>query len=480
MSRATLPQGRSRWLGSWTVTITSRATWTAAVIAMLLALVPSGAAVAVPSVASSGGETWSATAVAPAVRAALGAPVTGGKKGVAITRLPKQGKSTGEYVEPGAVAVDAKGRVVVAASDWNYLVVLRYRANGKLDKSFGTKGIVRLRLGKSDVAANDVTFDRKGRVVVAATSNAYAHNPKARVVRFTAKGKVDKKFAKKGVFTKKNAKAGGLAVDTKGRIVLAGRSTKPSGAWITRLTAKGKVQKSFGMKGTVRFNKYGAEENSRVGTGATDVLLDEQGRIVVHLGVFLGIARGNEYGLARLTPTGAFDTSFYGGGWHTSRYVSPEGSHVNVSAAGLARSRDGGFVAAGGADGGFALYAYGPDGTPEGQVAATKVSKKLDERAVAVAVDHQGRIISAGSATQRLGITRHTRTFGADTKFNARGIVHRKVPGFSEVRVSDVTTDAKGRVVVTAIGYPKKSSTKRAILVFRYTAKGKPHAAWGR
>jgi len=462
------------------MTSASRTTLTTAVLAMLLALAAPATGASLPAAprAVVSGETWSATSVAPVVRAALGAKLTGGKKGVAITRLPTKGKSTGRFAEPGAVAIDGKGRVVVAGSDWNYLVVLRYRANGTLDKSFGTKGIVRLRLSKTEISASDVAFDRKGRVVIAATSDAYSQNPRARVVRFTAKGKLDKKFAKKGVYSKKNAKANALLVDPKGRVVLVGRSTKPSGAWITRLTAKGKVHKSFGTKGSVRITKYGDEENERIGTGATDVLLDAQGRIVVHLMVFRGIASGQEFGLARLTPTGGIDTSFYGAGWHTQLYVSPKGSHLNVSADGLAQANDGGFVAAGGADGGFALYAYDPDGTPQGQVAATKVSKMLDESAVAVAVDPKGRIVSAGSATQRLGITRHSSSFALDRKFAASGVVHRKVPGFSEVRVVDMTTDAKGRVVVAALGYPKKFSAKQAILVFRYTAKGKPHAAW--
>jgi len=417
--------------------------------------------------------------LASAVAAAQRPPVTGGRKGLVETRLAAKGRSTGEFLESGAVTTDAQGRVIVAGSDWNFLVVMRYRKNGKPDRSFGTQGVVRVRLGKAEVVANEVVVDAKGRVVVAAASNAYAHDPRARVVRLTKKGKLDRKFAKKGVFSTKNATARGLAVDGK-KIVVVGRSTTPSGAWVTKLSAKGKVVKKFGTKGVVRLSKYGDEENERVGTSATDVLLDERGRIVVHLSVFLGMVSGAEFGLARLLPTGELDPEFYGGGWDTQRYIAPEGDRLDVSAAGLAALPDGGYVTAGGMDGEFTLYRYGADGEPLGRAAMRSVSEHLDERAVAVAIDPKGRIVSAGTGTQRLGLTRYSARFEPTPGFGAGGAVLRRVPGYREVRVADLTIDPRGRLVVAATGHPKKFSKKRAVLVFRYTAKGTPHAAWGR
>jgi hypothetical protein len=94
--------------------------------------------------------------------------------------------------------------------------------DGNLDTAFGHDGAASLKPFAADRVAG-VTVDAKNRPVVVFASE------QPEVVRFTTAGRVDHSFAKKGVVRAKverveKTTSEAVAIDSKGRIVVAGRA----------------------------------------------------------------------------------------------------------------------------------------------------------------------------------------------------------------------------------------------------------------
>ena len=113
---------------------------------------------------------------------------------------------------------------------------IRLRPNGTLDRGFGHDGKVRLRLPRrSSVAA--IATDRRGRVLLAGTIRRKPRHGRRRhleflLTRMTAKGRLDRRFGHRGrVATgfarRANVRAGGLLVDPANRIVVGGKFAGP-------------------------------------------------------------------------------------------------------------------------------------------------------------------------------------------------------------------------------------------------------------
>jgi uncharacterized delta-60 repeat protein len=99
-----------------------------------------------------------------------------GKRGVARAAFEGDGDAT-----PVAIARQSNGRLVVAGTvaehQFNLAGVARLRAGGKLDKTFGKKGRVKVALGADlDDAVGDVAIQRDGRIVVAGTASDRGFN----------------------------------------------------------------------------------------------------------------------------------------------------------------------------------------------------------------------------------------------------------------------------------------------------------------
>jgi uncharacterized delta-60 repeat protein len=133
----------------------------------------------------------------------------------------------------GVLAVDPRGRILLTEVDEGGTVparVVRLRANGDLDQSFGHGGAVGLKsLGAGAVQA--VGVDHRGRIVVGFGSSAFE------ITRLSSKGKIETKFGNEGVLRSKFSVPTALqaiAFDSKGRIVAAGWGLGPdeSRKWI--------------------------------------------------------------------------------------------------------------------------------------------------------------------------------------------------------------------------------------------------------
>jgi len=127
-----------------------------------------------------------------------------------------------------ALAVQSDGRIVVAGTSGGFAVV-RLNTNGSLDATFGHGGIVLGNYGGSGIGAraNAVAIDSSGRIVVAGSSGDAGVDGGGNfgVARLNADGTFDTAFSGDGRFTRDFGgvdSATALALRADGRIVVAG------------------------------------------------------------------------------------------------------------------------------------------------------------------------------------------------------------------------------------------------------------------
>jgi uncharacterized delta-60 repeat protein len=128
-----------------------------------------------------------------------------------------------------AIALRPDGRIVVLSSLWpDVPAIVQLRPNGERDWSFGHAGVARARVKRHRLVAFDMTLQR-GRVLVAGWDEA--RRGKAVLsfcaFRYRADGRLDRSFGRHGVWVRRGAEfSGAYAVlnQPRGRAVVAGGS----------------------------------------------------------------------------------------------------------------------------------------------------------------------------------------------------------------------------------------------------------------
>jgi uncharacterized delta-60 repeat protein len=156
-----------------------------------------------------------------------------GRRGLVTTDFGSDhAPGTGDLLQ--SIAIDSHGRVVAAGEADDRVALARYRRDGRLSRSFGGDGKVRMRFGhrhgSNGDAAYDVAIDSQGRIVAVGDRNV-DDEPLARrfavaVARFRSDGRLDRSFGGDGTVTTRfgntNSVATGVAIDARDRIVAAG------------------------------------------------------------------------------------------------------------------------------------------------------------------------------------------------------------------------------------------------------------------
>ena len=186
-----------------------------------------------------------------------------------------------------ALDVDSYGRPIVTGYLNDTIVVRRYNAVGQLDPSFGDNGTVQI--GFDDALfsfgyAINVLEDNK--ILVAGTKVELGTNiQNAFIMRLKANGTLDNTFGNNGCL---NLNVGDfaeyaldIAIDADGNYLVAGHSEMPNNsetlpkyeAYVTRVLSNGTVDTSFGTNGFTRFELFEGEvavNNSEAVVGAQD------------------------------------------------------------------------------------------------------------------------------------------------------------------------------------------------------------------
>jgi uncharacterized delta-60 repeat protein len=262
--------------------------------------------------------------------------------GKVTTNFVAGGDASGDGAE--SVAIDSRGRIVAAgyaagkhSRKGEQFALVRYKRNGGVDRSFSQNGRVTTDFDRGSDNAHAVAIDSRGRIVVAGSAWISGEGDGFALARYKPNGHLDRSFAHDGRVTTSFDPGYGLAysvaIDSRGRIVAAGTDTDSSFA-LARYRPNGTLDDSFGTGGKV---------TTGAGAAANSVAIDSLGRIVAAGRDCNFDCSSYDFALARYRPTGSLDTSFGAGGTVTTDFAggSDEANSVEID------SRDR-IVAAGG------------------------------------------------------------------------------------------------------------------------------------
>ncbi len=263
-----------------------------------------------------------------------------------------------------AAAIQADGKIVVVGTytwsgfDTDFLVG-RLMPNGAPDPTFSSDGWTSIPFDLGSNLAdrgNAIALQTDGRVVVAGWAAVPGNaNADFSAARLNANGTLDSTFSADGRQTvsidfQTNGwdEALGVAVDSLGRIVLAG-STEPApgkNIGIARLRSDGALDLSFNNglgRASLNFSTTGPSQNDV----ALAVAVDARNRIV--LAGFTDIPTGAKWVIVRMRANGTFDNTFPGGSASVSGdfacgIVPPCTPYAASGAAGVAVQGDGRIV----------------------------------------------------------------------------------------------------------------------------------------
>jgi uncharacterized delta-60 repeat protein len=183
----------------------------------------------------------------------------------------------------------------------------RYTTSGSLDTSFGTGGLVTTSFGQYDAAANTVLVQPDGSIVAAGHTSTSSSFFNFALARYHADGSLDPSFGTGGLVMTTFGQlddARGLVLQSDGKLVAAGsyqNGTKVDVA-LARYNPDGSLDPSFGSSGQVTTDLGGMNQSA----GA--VVVQPDGRLVA-AGVYAPLGP-SQFFLARYNTDGSLDTTF--------------------------------------------------------------------------------------------------------------------------------------------------------------------------
>jgi uncharacterized delta-60 repeat protein len=373
-----------------------------------------------------------------------------------------------------AAAIQPDGRIVVAgesssAAQGGRIALARYNVDGSLDQSFGGDGKV-LTVGAAD-GVGAVALQSDGKIVV--VGDAYDGFNNFALTRYEHNGSLDMTFGAQGtVHVDMDGGARAVAIQGDGKILAAGYSSNGIAFdfGLVRVGASGALDTTFGSGGKVITYAGGG-----LGRGATDMVLQADGKIVV---------AGGSY-IVRYNDDGSLDESFgVLGALNTGSY------YEQTSA--VAVQSDGKITAAGSSYNAIvtsynlALTRYLTDGSPDtafgvdGRAVTVVTSLYTLEPAIVVTDSIAGTIVAAGLSQFQVAITRNNSDGSPDVSFANGGKLITTTDGFwsgTGNRIGSIAVQSDGRILV--IGSCRSDASGDDFALTRLNTDGSFDASFG-
>jgi uncharacterized delta-60 repeat protein len=382
-----------------------------------------------------------------------------------------------------SVAAQRDGKIVVAGyaavGRAAQIALVRYNVDGSLDKSFNGTGKVITAVGDGDCKGEGLALQSDGKIVVA----GYSFNPSGKdraeftVLRYNPHGTLDSGFGESGKVTTgiggNSHSANSVALQEDGKIVVAGYTIAPGNNdfAVARYNANGSLDTSFNGTGKA------TADFSKVDYGQS-VAVYGDGRIVVTGYTTKSYESKTQCALACFKANGSLDTSFNG----TGKVTTDFGGDGNAEGRSVAVQTDGKIVVVGYATAGstekFALARYNADGTLDTSFGGSgRVMTDVGitgSIATGVALQKDGKIVVAGYAVKNSG----TGYDFACVRYNTDGNVDQSFGDGGKTMTSVGQGDGKanavavqdGKIIVAGSAYVGDDSQ---FAVVRYDASGK-------
>jgi uncharacterized delta-60 repeat protein len=369
------------------------------------------------------------------------------------------------------------------------LVVRVKAADGDLDATFDTDGKVTTDLFGGFDAASAVAIQSDGKIVAAGYFEDFDDGvPYFALVRYESNGNPDPTFGAGGKvkidFTNYSSIRVDVAIQNDGKIVFVGTV----GAFgvqtdfgLARYDTNGNPDPAFGIGGKVTTDFFGNSDE------ATSVAIQNDGKIVV-AGIARGISFYSDFALARYDTNGDLDATFSTGGKVTTDFFGKDDR-----ASGVAIQSDGKIIAAGTATNGFnydyGLARYDASGSLDatfgiGGKATTDFFGEYDAGS-SVAIQSDGKIVVAGGVggsvlTADFGIVRYDTNGNPDPTFGIGSKVTTDFFGAIDF-ASDVVIQSDGKIVAVGTINPDLISIedRRDFGLARYDTNGNLDATFG-
>jgi uncharacterized delta-60 repeat protein len=227
---------------------------------------------------------------------------TFGNNGYAVTNF-------GSSAILNSMAVQANGKIVVAGTDDENFAVSRCNTDGSIDNNFGNNGKVVTDIGNSE-DARAVVLQDDGKIIVAGNTKVVSGSEtqsQIAVVRYNADGSLDKSFGNNGIVitvVNKQASAYAMALQTDGKIIIAGSTESVDNSiLLIRYNTNGAPDNSFGNNGEV-ISSFAAENE------AYAISLQPDGKILAAGYTYDGVSGSTNSVLVRYDENGILDNSF--------------------------------------------------------------------------------------------------------------------------------------------------------------------------
>mgnify|MGYP003775514083 FL=1 len=402
---------------------------------------------------------------------------TFGTNGKVITPMAASNSSA------SSVKVQDDGKIVAIGSlengnDYDFVLV-RYTANGLLDHTFGTNGIVITQMGTASNFAYSVLIQSDDKIIGAGYSDDGGDDDFA-LVRYHPNGDIDNTFGTNGnaITPIGSSDEGSYSVEiqTDDKIVIAGFSDNGSDYdfAIVRYNSDGSLDNTFGANGIA---------TTPIGSGddvARSIAYQDDGKIVT--GGYSSNGNGIEknpgnydFALVRYKTNGFIDNTFGINGIVTTP-IGTESEYVTS----LVCQSDEKIVAAGhsfnGNDYDFALVRYNPDGSMDNSfgtngVVTTPIGSSHD-RVYSVAIQNDGKIVTAGYSfngnDDDFAIARYNPNGDLDNSFGKNGLVITPIGAMYD-RIFSIKIQNNGKIV--AAGYSENGNNDD-FAIARYNLNG--------
>ncbi|HEX6024956.1 MAG TPA: hypothetical protein VFZ00_23395 [Solirubrobacter sp.] len=310
----------------------------------------------------------------------------------------------------GAVKVIAGNRILAGGAAAGQFVIVKLRASGSLDRSFGTSGqVVPALPGTTLDGVRAISTFRDGRIYAAGTLESNGVTRMV-VLRLLPSGEVDPSFGGGFGYVQvgpSNARLESMTTDGAGNVVIGGSRRISAGnesPIVIRLLPDGTADPAFGANGFVDVGPLGLLGR------ATSLLVRSDGTITLTVGPGSDRVGPATFYVVKLLPTGAPDTTFAG----TGVAVVPFGPGSGTGIGAFAVSR-------------------GPSTTT--LVAGTDLTSTGTPRGAVIRLRADGSL---------------------DPRFGRRGIARLSRSG-REIRFTSMTRDSRGRILIAGTGQPPDS-----------------------